>query len=100
MNIITPQELRDIADGIENSNHAAEVAQARISYALSLREPKEPEGKDRVCCSEYLNGQWVSTGCTCGNSDDAEMAEWWRHQMNDWLLYQKYCLACTSGEDL
>jgi len=60
--------------------------------ALIPFEPKK-EARDGPCCSSFNQeyGVWISDGCTCHNSGDAENAQRWRDDMNAITKFNQLC---------
>jgi hypothetical protein len=55
------------------------------ALAKTLVSKPHMDASDGPCCSEQLPcGTWVSSGCDCGNYDDAENAQSWRDTLNAW----------------
>lgn len=57
---------------------------------IDALKPEEPDmtAHDGPCCSELVDGHWISIGCSCGNTGDCESAETWRNNANRWIEYQ------------
>jgi flagellin-like hook-associated protein FlgL len=62
-------------------------------------EKPDPDAHDGPCCSTFSDegGLWLSDGCTCCNSSDAENAEQWRTAMNAVAKFDK--LLAKHGLD-
>lgn len=65
-----------------------EMLRAALESALQPKPDEHPH--DGPCCyrlQKACNGneRWFSTGCDCGNSDDAQSAGEWASDMNRWI---------------
>ena len=64
---------------------AGAIDELVAALAKTLVSKPHMDASDGPCCSEQLPcGTWVSSGCDCGNYDDAENAQSWRDTLNAW----------------
>lgn len=99
--MVTPTELRNLAEGLEAANHNAEQIAKLFKQAAGWKRcaaklmPSQPESDPShgPCCHELedCNGTmyWICTGCYCGNYDDAQSASQWAKEMKRWIDAQK-----------
>jgi hypothetical protein len=68
--------MLDAADAIDE---LVEVLEKTLAHKPDMN------ARDGPCCSEQTPfGNWVCSGCTCGNFDDAAEAQSWRDDVNAW----------------
>ena len=76
LDMTTPTGLRNLADGLENGNHASEEMAKLFSRVLDLKLEKSP------CDCIVTLGKFYIQQCDCQNSGDLAGAEAWCTKAN------------------